>query len=422
MSQTATALALVLREAWSDDTIVQNYYTDDKPYSRIKAAADATTIGKQLQVPIVGTPNQTGYTTTTVAGGAINTAGNVAVDQAIYTPSQSFFPISLEFSALNQASGSNLQGLVSAKNLEVKNALTVMANQANRQFVTNGDGKVAATGTSGGANVIVPLTAAASEGTAYGYQALKRKWITVGSTVDIGTTADTDDRVTAATVSAVAVSPTAPTITIGSAIDCTAGTHFVYIANPNSATAAGPELNGLRNLVATTGAVGGVNPATAGEEWWASPSVDTTTTVFSLDLALNLQREVQQESGKVMTDVWTSLKQQMNFYSLLQNQVRFPGEMKLGAGDVNQVTWNNMKVEAFTSILDTDWYCLTLSDFVRVTGAVKQPVWLSQFQGDANVGGVWNANNTNFVDALGFAEQIGLRRRNTHAAAKGLTA
>lgn len=422
MAQTATTMALVLRERWNQDKIAKQWYADSNPLSRIEAATDATMIGKQVQVGIWGDLNSGGYTSTSVAGGVINTATNQGVNQAIYTLTQHFFPISLEVSALNQASGNNLQSLIGSKNLEIEGAIASLRNQQTRQVVTNADGKVAACGTSGGASTTVPLTAAASEGTAYGYQSIVRNWLRPGAVVDIGTTADTDALVTATTVSAVTKSATAPTIVIGSAIDATAGTHFVYIANPNSATAANPEMNGLRNIVNTTGALGGLNPATAGEEYWAAAARDTATTVFSLDLALGLQQEVQQASGDTMTDVWTGLKQQKNFYLLLQNQVRFPGEMKLGAGRVDAPTWNNMRVEAFTSILDTDWWNLTLKDFVRVTGAIKKPTWMSEIGGDSNVGGIWNAGNTNFVDALFHATQIGVRRRNTHAGATGLTA
>jgi hypothetical protein len=419
MSQTASSLALVLRERWDSNTIAKQWFVDDGPLSRIESI-EGTPIGKQLQVGIWGDVNAGGYTSTSVAGGALNTASNAAVDQAIYTLTQHFFPISLEFSALNQASGDSLQSLIGGKNLEITNALASLRNQCTRQLVTNGDGKVAACDTSGG-SVVVPLIASPS-GTAYGFDAIQRNWLRPGAVVDIGTTADTDVLVTATTVSAVAESATAPTITVGTSITTANGTHFVYIANPNSATAANPELNGLRNMVNTTGALGGVNPGVAGEEFWQAAARDTTTTVLSLDLLLNLQGKVQQKSGKVMTDCWTGIKQGNNFYALLQNQVRFPGEAKMGAGGVSSVTWNNMEVTKWPAILDSDWYALTLSDFCRVTGSITKPTWMSQVGGDGGIGGVWNTGNTNFVDALAYAFQVGLRRRNTHAAATGLTA
>src|SRR6266498_1707506 len=231
MAQTATSLALITREAWDADTIAKQWYADDNPLSRIEAAADATSIGKQLQVGLWSTLNHGGYTSTGVAGGALNTAGNQAVDQAIYTMTQHFFPISLEVSALNQVTG-GMKSLISAKNIEIQGAIASLRCQETRQFVTNGDGKVAACGSATAA--AIPLTAAASEGATYGYQSLKRKWITVGSVVDVGVVADTDSVATAATVTAVADSTTAPTITTSAGSVTVDTSTFIYIANPNS--------------------------------------------------------------------------------------------------------------------------------------------------------------------------------------------
>jgi hypothetical protein len=383
-------------------------------------------IGKQAQVPIWGDLNSGGYTSTGSGGGSINTATNQPTAQALYTMVQQYMPISLEFGTINQ-SVSNLQSVISGKNIEIEGAIATVRNQGTRQLVTNGDGKVAACGTSGGASATVPLTAAASEGTAYGFQSLQRDWLRPGAVVDIGTTADTDvlTGATPATITAVAESATAPTITISGStnatVDAIAGTHFVYIANPNSATAANTETNGLRNIVASSGALGGLNPATAGQEFWASPNRDTSTTVLSLDLILSLNRAVLQKTGKTFTDTFTGYKQQMNFYSLLQNQVRFPGEMKMGAGNFGGVTWGNTKVDAYAAVLDTDWFCLTLEDFCRITGDISKPTWYSELAGITK-GSIPTLGSTALGDQLVFAYQVGVRRRKSHAAATGLTA
>jgi hypothetical protein len=376
-------------------------------------------IGKQAQVPIHKF-NAGGYTSFGAAGGSFNTYNNVGVDQATYTLVTHGMPISLEFSALNQAGGQNAQAVIASKDLAIEAAMSEVGKQCVRQLVTNGDGIVAQCDT-GGASGTVELIASPS-GTAYGFDAIQRGWLHVNGIYDIGTTADTDALVAGTT------------LTASRRLDGprhhrrarrsrppTGGTHFVYIANPNSGTAANTETNGLRNIVNTTGALGGLNPATAGEEFWAAAARDTTTTVFSLDLALNLQRAVLQKSGKYFTDVWTGYKQQQNFYSLLQNQVRFAGDMKMGAGNVGGVQWNNMKVDAFPDILDSDWYALTLDDFQFIHGAYKQPTWASDIEGG---GGRtrWAQNATNFVDAIFHAYQIGVSRRNTQAGATGLTA
>jgi hypothetical protein len=142
------------------------------------------------------------------------------------------------------------------------------------------------------------------------------------------------------------------------------------------------------------GALGTLNPSTAGEEFWAAAHLDTTTTVLSLDLLLTMQRKVMQKGGAAQTYVCTSLKQQANFYSLLQNQVRFAGEMKLGAGNVGGVVWNGLEVEGLNAIPNRELYFLTLDDFHVVTGAkFSKPTWVSDIAGN-NTGMIWKQGNT----------------------------
>lgn len=417
MAQTATSLADILKDTWTSDRIQKQFYDDHPPLERLEQV-QATMIGQQAQVPI-HKGRSGGYVSTGPAGGSLNPADQQRVDQAVYTMVYHWFQVDLEVSALNQAGGSNVQSVIGAKDLEIEGAVNDMRNQCMRQLVTNGDGIVAQCDT-GGASTTIELLPSPS-GTAWGFDALQRGWLYVGLPIDVGTTADTDALATGAVITAIKEDPADPDITTATSITTASGTHFVYIANPNSTTAANPELNGLRNLVNTTGALGGLNPATGGEEFWAAAKRDTTTSVFSLDLVLDLQRAVMQKSAKYMTDVWTGLKQQSAFYSLLQNQVRFQGEMKLGAGDVGGLVWNNLKVMGYPDILDSDWYCLTLPDFVQIVGAINKPTWASDLEGD---GGKlrWKQGQTGFVDGVVYPFQVGLQRRNTHAAATALTA
>ena len=418
MAQTASGLAAVLKERWTDDQLQKQFLSDDTPLAAVEKFK-ATMIGKQAQVPVWTTGASAGFTTVGAGGGNINAAGSQGVNQALYTLVTHAQPVSIDLSALNQAGGSSLQSVISAKNLEIEGAISDVRRQATRAFVTNGDSIVAQCAT-GGASTTVSLGASPS-GTVWGYDALKRNWLQSQMKVDIGTTANTTALAADQVISAISIVQGAPTITIPTSITTTAGTHNVYIANPNSGTAANPEINGLRNIVATTGALGGLNPATSGQELWQAASRDTATTVFSLDLALSLQREVMQASGAPHSDVWTGLKQQANFYSLLQNQVRFATDGGLSAGKVDAPTWNNMKVNAYPSILDSDWFCLTLSDLCLITGDITSPTWASDIEG---AGGRlrWAQGTTTFTDAVFYPFNVGARRRNTHAAATGLTA
>jgi hypothetical protein len=94
----------------------------------------------------------------------------------------------------------------------------------------------------------------------------------------------------------------------------------------------------------------------------------------------------------------------------------------MGAGDLGGVTWNNNKVNAYTDCLDSDWWALTLSDFVRVTGSITKPTWLSDVYGGAGQEFQWAQNATNGVDGIVYPFQVGVRRRNTQSGATALTA
>jgi hypothetical protein len=278
-------------------------------------------IGKQAQVPIWSDLNSGGYTSTSAAGGGAQ-HGDEPGDQP-----GALHPVA----ALHADQPGVLRAQPVRQQLAVdhlrqepgdQGAIETLRNQATRQLVTNGDGIVAQCAT-GGASATISLIASPS-GTAWGYDAIVRNWLRPGAVIDVGTTADTDALLTAGTVTAVAESATArrsrrPRRSRRS------GTHFVYIANPNSATAANPELNGLRNIVNTSGALGGLNPATAGQEFWQA-AYATRRRRCSARPDAEPQPCGPQKTGAQYTDVWFGLKQQQNYYSLLQNQVRFAGD------------------------------------------------------------------------------------------------
>jgi hypothetical protein len=418
MSQSALTMGAAIKDVWTDEELQRQIEDKNTPLGRLEAVRGVM-IGSQAQVPILG-GRAGSFTSVGPAGGQLNPATAQPLAQAIYTMPYSWFQIELETSALVQTGG-NAQAVVSAKDLEIQGAVENTRHQISRQVVTDGSSVVAACDTTASATTI-KLVAASAEGAAWGAAALARGWLPAGTStgqyVDIGTTSDTDALATGVQVTGVNNSPSAPTITIsGAAIATTLGTHFVYIANPNSTANANPEVNGLRSVVGN-GALGGLNPATSGQEFWQGYK-DTTTTVMSLDLALGLQRQVMQNSGGAATEIWTSFKQQANLYALLQNQVQFSGDQNLAAGNVNAASWNGTKIQAFPDILDTDFFMLTPADLVRVKGNLDSPKWASDIEGS---GGSlrWKQGYTSFADGVVYPLQLGARRRNTHAAALAL--
>jgi hypothetical protein len=99
--------------------------------------------------------------------------------------------------------------------------------------------------------------------------------------------------------------------------------------------------------------------------------------------------------------------------------VQFGGDQDLAAGDVSRPTWNGIRPDAMADILDTDLFMLTMSDIFRVIGNVSEPRWASDLEGS---GGAlrWRQGFTSFVDGLVYPINVGVQRRNTHAAALNL--
>ncbi len=419
MPATIASLASIIKDMWTSDRIMKQFYNKNPLLEMLSEAAGTKVdgMGLQAQVPIHA-QRAAGYTSVGAAGGLLNPATNQGVAQASYTLVYHWFQVALETAVLNQTEGSS-RSIIAGKDLEMKGAIDDVSKQCSRQFARNGDSILAECAT-GGASTTVSLLPAASGG--HGFDALVRGHLYVGMPVDIGTTADTDSLVTGSTITAINEDPVTPSITIGTSISTTAGTHFVYWANPNSATAANPELNGLENIVGTA-TFGGINPATAGNEYWKS-YVDTTTTAFSIDMALALQERVFQKDGDYSSKVFTSARQMSNFYSLLQNQVRFAGEQGMGAGGVGGLrglNWNGTGVNVLPDIYNADWFHVQTEDLVMIRGAIKKPTWVSEIEG---AGGDirWVANTTGFQNAVVWPFQVGVQRRNRMAAAKSLTA
>lgn len=416
MAQTVANLAEVLKEAWTSERLEKQFY-DENPVLERFQKFPATTIGEKAIVPI-HSGRSGGYTSTSAAGGSLNAADEQKVDTAEYTLVYHWFQVALETGALNQSVGGDTSAVV-AKDLELQGGISDSAKQCMRQVVTNGNGILAACDTGGPSTTVELLTPSA---TSYGYDAIVRGWLYPGLTVDIGATSNTDSVVAGATITAVKEDATDPDITIDSSVSTTSGTDFVYIANPNSGTAANPELNGLRSMVgSSTDALGGLDPDTAGEEFWKPAFTDSTTTTLSLDLLLRMQRAVKQKSGKPHTFNLTSYKQESAFYALLQNQTRFSGDSQ-GAGADSNPKWNGMEIMAVPDVLDTDWFMLTIEDMIRIVGkGIQSPTWVSDLEGS---GGRlrWGAGTTAFSDAVVHPFQVGMKRRNRSAACIGLTA
>jgi hypothetical protein len=412
LAQTVANLADVMKEVWTSDRLEKQFY-DENPFLDRIEKTDRFTIGKQAQVPI-HKGRSGGYTVTPAAGStALNAADEQKVDQAAYTIPYHWFQIRLEAAALNQAGG-GAQSVASALDLEVTGAIADERKQIMRQIVGNGDSLIAQCTTTSGSTTLNLLN------TGYGFDAIERGWLYPGLLIDVGTTSNETFRSADNEITAVSEDSTTPTLTVSSSLT-TASTDYVSVANARSG-ATSYEMNGLRQIFgSTTSGVGGLDPDNAGEEFWKPAKVDTSTTTLTLDLLLDMQRATFQKGGQQGYYILTSLKQQANLYSLLQNQVRFSSDSQIGAGNVNAVKWNGMEINALPDVPNRELYLVRLDDLFIVTGSWKKPQWVSDIEGG---GGRlrWVQGQTGFADAVVYPINLAVRRRSAGAAAIGLTA
>ena len=411
-SETVSNLTDVLKEVWTQDRLEKQFYDGTRWADKVERT-NKYTIGREALVPLE-TSLPGGTSTFLAAGGTLNAADDLHVDRADYDISYLYQQVSLQIAALNQADAVGVRSTVDAMDQTMESNVLGLRKEFNRQSVSNGDALIAKC-LAGAANTTVLLDPANK-----GSHAIRAGWIRPGHVVDIGTTANEVAVGDAVTVVTVTESDTAPAFVASASVTETAN-DYVSIANARAGTASN-ETNGLRTIAgSTTTAVGGLDPDTAGEEFWKPAHVDTATTVISLDLLLTLQRKVYQKTGKWPSYITTSPKQAAELYAQFQNQVRFATDNPK-AGNAHGFEWNGLGINPDPDIPDEEVYLLTLEDFLLVTGGkLGKPTWVSDLEG---AGGRlrWNQGSTTLSDALVYPVNVAIKRRNSHAAAIGLTA
>jgi len=410
--QTVANLSSVLKEVWTATELAKQFYNQFPLLDRLEKT-DRYTIGNQASVPIQ--TQRAGATTTLgAAGGTLNPISRQSVAKGTYTLTYNWAEIGLEFGAINQSQG-EANSVVEAKILEVQGAIDDMRKDVTRQAFYNGDAIIGTVDATAAATTINGRT-----GTTTISQAITRGYLRPDQKVTIATSGNPDTVKSSQQIVTVnaAGNSGAGSFTVGSNVT-NANDDLVYIFGARSGTAAGGvnDMLGLRSIYGSTSTTpGGI----AASQPWLPAQVDTTTTAMTLDLPLSLQQNVFQQSGSFPTDAVTGIKQLTNLYKLLQNQVRFSGDI-VSAGNVMKLNWNGINLEAYPDCLDNEFYFVDYSNLLVCTGAYKEPAWASDVEG-SNRGSMWSQGTTQFVDGLVYALGLAVRRRNTGAAAIGLTA
>jgi hypothetical protein len=393
MAATLTTLNPALQRIWTQERLESQLYQETPFLSKIEKTKRYS-IGELARVPLHVSRNG-GYTPLPDGGGTLNTAGNQGTAKAEYTYTHHHQPIALQGDVIDQTSNKSLS-IANAVNLEVEGALTDLKRNLQRQLFLNGDALIARAKTSDTNDVDLNYS---------GVEAIERGWIYEGQQVDVGTTASETAIVDGSTITAVADD----SFTVAAGNQTGEGTtHYVSHKNARSATTS-YEMNGLRNIVSTSATLGGLNPSTA--TYWKAANNDTTSQALTLDLMLQQDQKIHQQTGKKADFLLTGLKQQRKFYNLLQQQVRFGGDNSIGAGNVDGPSWNGMKIFVDPDCWDGDMYFGQLKHLFIV--AIDKPYWQNKVTGGEIL--VWDQGTDSYVSKLTYRMQLATNRRDAFA-------
>lgn len=216
--------------------------------------------------------------------GTLPSAGNQVFAQATYDLKYHYGRVQVSGQAIAK-SASDAGSFLRAMRAELDMIKDDLAIDFARQVYGDGTGQVAQCGASGPSTTVTLASA----------EPIKKGFLYIGMLVDVGTAASPSSLASASAISA--VNSATPSITIGTSVTVTSANFVFRAGNVTN----GPVVNemdaGLQKILATSAnSVGGINAATAGNEYWDNLR-DTTGGAITLlgatsPLLVNVNRAV----------------------------------------------------------------------------------------------------------------------------------
>lgn len=315
MAADLTTYDAILKETYAP-AIVEQLQSRTILLKRLKRSSKEIE-GREFIIPTHGRRNEgvgaRGSTST-----SLPTAGQEGYDNAVLTPKYLWGQIALQETLLDTTDKGISSAFVKGMASEVKGMTTSIVVDTNRQLWNDGTGLLATLGvTSASVTIICTNT----------------KYIRVNMYVDIlvkssGAVVATNRKVTTVTKN-VSFIIDGDTVTTGA-------THGVYRAG-NKSGASNYELVGIQQIVVATGAFEGLNPATAGQEYWAaqvrSGAVPGTPDPISEVRMQTVYDDVDQfsDAGEVSL-IASNYGARRAYFNLLQSMRRFQNTRTLEGG------------------------------------------------------------------------------------------
>jgi hypothetical protein len=395
------AINAALRTTWTSTEVEEQLYQDAPTLSEIERDGGRFKVGDVAKTPIHVSRNG-GFTALGDNETTLNTAGNQGHDKATWTYKHLYQPIEVTDQALAVTS-SDAASVVNVLDAEVKGGVNDLRHQIERMLFASADANISGIGTTGTTTNTLTLDAA-------GVSAIQRSFLTLGSQIDIGTSASPSTVAAGRTITGI---PAANQITIdGAAVSVTAGTHNIYWKGSRTGSSTSREITSLRSIVSTTGVIGNIDPAT--QPVWKSPFADTTITNLSLPAIYSLTTNVlNQGNASARPDmIVINPTQQQILFQQLQTQMRFTGN-EVSVGDPSKVTIPGIPTITIDPLCpDTQVYALSKKHLFLLEES--KPYWFNERFGS---GGILSPvpGTVKLQGVLGYHINLGTDARNAHS-------
>lgn len=218
-----------------------------------------------------------------------------------------------------KAAKSNRGSFISVMNAETEGLAEDMKKDLNRQLFGDASGQIAQIGT-GVASATQTLNATTTR--------VQQRQLEVGMRVDIGTAADADASADFVEIASVSFAALPGTVTFTASVTTTTN-DFIYRAGLSDASPVQVETNGLANIVANTGILFNVDPAT--EPRWTSYVETAVGAADELDYVRAMQ-QINYASGMDPEVILTTDGVVRAYSATLLSQKRFVNTIDLKGG------------------------------------------------------------------------------------------
>lgn len=261
-----------------------------------------------------------------LTGTTIPTAANQAqegYDNATWTPNMLVGVIKIS-EALMEVSKTNEGSFVRALRSETEGMAKNFATDFDRQLFGDGTGALTACGTTTASTSVTVASTAQ---------------LHVGEGIDVVVTA-TGATSTGAVGRYVSSITSSTVFVISGAAITTDSTFSVYRAGSRT-----NEINGLQNIVKASGALAGLDPATAGQEYWQAALVDSSTTAIAekvIQKAYDAPQEQKYGGGGKPNLVIGTFGTRRAYQDLLQSLKRFTAAPTRLVGGFEALDYNGI--------------------------------------------------------------------------------